>query len=347
MKSLVASVAFVLSLAVAGSVAAQTAPAPAPAPAPVPGLSGSGGSIQSPLFKAWIADYQKAGGEPIAYTGQNSAFGISQIESKAADFGVTAMPLSDADLKAKGLSQFPFVISGTVLVTNVPGLESGKLKLDAATLAAIFLGKVTKWNDPALKTLNPGLELPDWPITVAHRTDPASMSLLLTSYLSAVSSEWKAGPGAGETVAWPIGLGGKGNAGISEIMSGTMGTISYVEYAYALDHKLDLVALKNRDGAFVTPSPAAFSAFANSAPWTATKGFGVQTLDRPGKATWPLVLVSYGLLRDDAAPDRAKRVRDFFGWGYANGDADIVKLGYAPVPAPVKAAVQAKWKAAK
>jgi phosphate transport system substrate-binding protein len=257
------------------------------------------------------------------------------------------MPLSDADLKAKGLSQFPFVISGTVLVTNVPGLESGKLKLDAATLAAIFLGKVTKWNDPALKTLNPGLELPDWPITVAHRTDPASMSLLLTSYLSAVSPEWKAGPGAGETVAWPIGLGGKGNAGISEIMSGTMGTISYVEYAYALDHKLDLVALKNRDGAFVTPSPAAFSAFANSAPWTATKGFGVQTLDRPGKATWPLVLVSYGLLRDDAAPDRAKRVRDFFGWGYANGDADIVKLGYAPVPAPVKAAVQAKWKAAK
>jgi phosphate transport system substrate-binding protein len=343
MKSLVASVAFVLSLAVAGSVAAQTAPAPAP----VPGLSGSGGSIQSPLFKAWIADYQKAGGEPIAYQGQNSAFGISQIESKAADFGVTAMPLSDADLKTKGLSQFPFVISGTVLVTNVPGLESGKLRLDAATLAAIFLGKVTKWNDPALKTLNPGLDLPDWPITVAHRTDPASMSLLLTSYLSAVSPEWKAGPGAGETVAWPIGLGGKGNAGISEIMSGTMGTISYVEYAYALDHKLDLVALKNRDGAFVTPSPAAFSAFANSAPWTATKGFGVQTLDRPGKATWPLVLVSYGLLRDDAAPDRAKRVRDFFGWGYANGDADIVKLGYAPVPAPVKAAVRAKWKAAK
>lgn len=345
MKSLVASVAFVLSLAAAGSVAAQTAPAPVPAP--VLGLKGSGGSIQSPLFKAWIASYQKAGGEPIAYQGQNSAFGISQIESKAADFGVTAMPLSDADLKAKGLTQFPFVISGTVLVTNVPGLESGKLRLDAATLAAIFLGKVTKWNDPALKTLNPSLELPDWPITVAHRTDPASMSLLLTSYLSAVSPEWKAGPGAGETVAWPIGLGGKGNAGISEIMSGTMGTISYVEYAYALDHKLDLVALKNRDGAFVTPSPAAFSAFANTAPWMATNGFGVQTLDRPGKATWPLVLVSYGLLRDDAAPDRAKRVRDFFGWGYADGDADIVKLGYAPVPASVKAAVQAKWKAAR
>jgi phosphate transport system substrate-binding protein len=335
MKSVLASVAFALSLAVVGSASAQTAPAP---------LTGSGGSIQSPLFKAWIADYQKAGGEPIAYTGQNSAFGISQIESKAADFGVTAMPLSDADLKAKGLSQFPFVISGTVLVTNVPGLESGKLKLDAPAVAAIFLGKISKWNDPALKALNPGLELPDWPITVAHRNDPASMSLLLTSYLSSVSPEWKAGPGAGETVAWPIGLGGKGNAGISEIMSGTMGTISYVEYAYALDHKLDLVALKNHDGAFVTPSPAAFSSFASGAPWTATKGFGVQTLDRPGKATWPLVLVSYGLLRDDAAPDRAKRVRDFFTWGYASGDADITALGYAPVPASVKTAVQARWK---
>lgn len=337
MKSLVASVAFAFSLAAAGSVLAQTASAP---------LSGSGGSIQSPLFKAWIADYQKAGGEPIAYQGQNSAFGISQIESKAADFGVTAMPLSDADLKAKGLSQFPFVISGTVLVTNVPGLESGKLKLDAKALADIFMGKIAKWNDPALKALNAGLDLPDWPITVAHRTDPASMTLLLTSYLSSVSPEWKAGPGAGETVAWPIGLGGKGNAGISEIMSGTMGTISYVEYAYALDHKLDLVTLKNRDGAFVTPSPAAFSAFASGAPWTASRGFGVQTLDQPGKATWPLVLVSYGLLRDDAAPDRAKRVRDFFAWGYADGDADITTLGYAPVPAPVKAAVLAKWKAA-
>lgn len=337
MKSLIASVAFAFSLAAAGSVLAQTASAP---------LSGSGGSIQSPLFKAWIADYQKAGGEPIAYQGQNSAFGISQIESKAADFGVTAMPLSDADLKAKGLSQFPFVISGTVLVTNVPGLESGKLKLDAKALADIFMGKIAKWNDPALKALNAGLDLPDWPITVAHRTDPASMTLLLTSYLSSVSPEWKAGPGAGETVAWPIGLGGKGNAGISEIMSGTMGTISYVEYAYALDHKLDLVTLKNRDGAFVTPSPAAFSAFASGAPWTASRGFGVQTLDQPGKATWPLVLVSYGLLRDDAAPDRAKRVRDFFAWGYANGDADITALGYAPVPAPVKAAVRTEWKTA-
>lgn len=337
MKSLIASVAFAFSLAAAGSVLAQTASAP---------LSGSGGSIQSPLFKAWIADYQKAGGEPIAYQGQNSAFGISQIESKAADFGVTAMPLSDADLKAKGLSQFPFVISGTVLVTNVPGLESGKLKLDAKALADIFMGKIAKWNDPALKALNAGLDLPDWPITVAHRTDPASMTLLLTSYLSSVSPEWKAGPGAGETVAWPIGLGGKGNAGISEIMSGTMGTISYVEYAYALDHKLDLVTLKNRDGAFVTPSPAAFSAFASGAPWTASRGFGVQTLDQPGKATWPLVLVSYGLLRDDAAPDRAKRVRDFFAWGYANGDADITALGYAPVPAPVKAVVRTEWKTA-
>jgi phosphate transport system substrate-binding protein len=337
MKSLVVSVAFAFGLAVAGSASAQTATAP---------LSGSGGSIQAPLFKAWTADYRKAGGELIAYQGQNSAFGVSQIESKAADFGVTAMPLSDADLKANGLSQFPFLISGTVLVTNVPGLESGKLRLDAPAVAAIFMGKITKWNDPALKALNPGLDLPDWPITVAHRTDPASMTLLLTSYLSAVSPDWKAGPGAGETVNWPIGLGGKGNAGISEIMSGTMGTISYVEYAYALDHKLDLVALRNRDGVFVAPSPTAFSAFASGAAWSASKGFGVRTLDQPGKATWPLVLVSYGLLRDDAAPERAKRVRDFFAWGYASGDADVQTLGYAPVPASVKAAVQARWKTA-
>ncbi len=335
MKSLFASVAFAFSLAAAGSALAQAGP-----------LSGSGGSIQSPLFKAWIADYQKAGGEAVAYQGQNSAFGISQIEAKAADFGVTAMPMSDADLKANGLSQFPFVISGTVLVTNVPGIDSGKLRLDGPALAAIFLGQITKWNDPKLKAINPGLELPDWPITVAHRTDPASMTLLLSSYLSGVSPAWKAGPGAGETVNWPIGLGGKGNAGISDIMSGTMGTIGYVEYAYALDHKLDLVALKNHDGKFVAPSPAAFSALAEGAAWGASKGFGVPTLDQPGAGAWPLVLVSYGLTRDDAPADRAKWVRDFFAWGYAHGDADIQALGYAPVPEKVKAMVQAKWKAA-
>jgi phosphate transport system substrate-binding protein len=341
MKSLMASVAFMMCLSVAGGAAAQAPAAPAAAP-----ISGAGGSIQSPLFKAWMADYQAQTGQVVTYQGQNSAYGISQIEAKAADFGVTAMPLSDADLAAKGLAQFPFLISGTVLVTNVPGLESGKLRLDGPLLAAIFMGEISKWNDPKIKAVNPGVDLPDWPITVAHRTDPASMTLLLTSYLSTVSSTWKAGPGAGETVAWPIGLGGKGNAGISEIMGGTMGTIGYVEYAYALDHKLDLVALKNHDGAFIAPSPAAFAAVAAGANWSASKGFGVPTLDRPGKASWPLVLVSYGLVRNDAPADRRKQVIDFFDWGYAKGDAKVSALGYAPVTEPVKALVRKSWKTA-
>lgn len=340
MKSLMASVAFMLCVGVAGGVVAQTAPEK---PAPI---AGAGGSIQSPLFKVWMADYQAETGQVLTYQGQNSAYGISQIEAKAADFGVTAMPLSDADLAAKGLSQFPFLISGTVLVTNVPGLESGKLRLDGPLLAAIFMGEITKWNDPKIKAVNPGVDLPDWPITVAHRTDPASMTLLLSSYLSSVSASWKAGPGAGETVNWPTGLGGKGNGGISEIMSGTMGTISYVEYAYALDHKLDLVSLKNHDGAFIAPSPAAFAAVAAGANWSASKGFGVPTLDRPGAASWPLVLVSYGLLRDDAPADRRKQVIDFFDWGYAKGDAKVSALGYAPVTEPVKTLVRRSWTAA-
>ncbi|WP_158272240.1 MULTISPECIES: phosphate ABC transporter substrate-binding protein PstS [unclassified Caulobacter] len=340
MKTLVTSLALALCLAGAGAAMAQ-----APA-APPTVISGAGGSIQSPLFKAWMTDYQAETGRVMTYQGQNSAFGISQIEAKAADFGVTAMPLSDADLQAKGLSQFPFLISGTVLVTNVPGLESGKLRLDGPLLAAIFMGEVTKWNDPKIKAVNPGVDLPDWPITVAHRTDPASMTLLLTSYLSAVSPAWKAGPGAGETVTWPIGLGGKGNAGISEIMGGTMGTLGYVEYAYALDHKLDLVSLKNHDGLFVAPSPGGFAAVAAGANWSASKGFGVPTLDQPGAASWPLVLVSYGLLRDDAPADRRRLVTDFFDWGYAKGDARVSALGYAPVTAPVKALVRKLWSTA-
>jgi len=337
LKLSIAPIALALCLGLTGAAGAQS-------PAPT-AISGAGGSIQSPLFKAWMPDYQAATGETMTYQGQNSAYGISQIEAKAADFGVTAMPLSDAELAAKGLSQFPFLISGTVLVTNVPGLESGKLRLDSALLADIFLGKITQWNDARLKAVNPGVDLPDWPITVARRTDPASMTLLLTSYLSAVSPAWKAGPGAGETVAWPIGLGGKGNAGISEIMSGTMGTISYVEYAYALEHKLDLVTLKNHDGAFVAPSPEAFAAVAAQADWSATKGFGVPTLDQPGAKSWPLVLVSYGLVRDDTPADRRKRVLDFFEWGYANGDARMSSLGYSPAPAKAKALVRESWKA--
>lgn len=336
MKSLVASLALTVCIGFAGVAHAQAPDAPAV-------ISGAGGSIQSPLFKAWIADYQTATGQVLTYQGQNSAFGISQIDAKAADFGVTAMPLSGEQLQAKGLFQFPFLVSGTVLVTNVPGLDSGKLRLDSGLVAAIFLGEISKWDDPRIKAVNPGLDLPDWPITVAHRTDPASMTLLLTSYLSAVSPAWKAGPGVGETVAWPIGLGGKGNAGISEIMGGTMGTIGYVEYAYAREHKLDLVALKNHDGVFVAPAPATFAAVAAGEDWSASAGFGVPTLDRPGADSWPLVLVSYALVRNDAPADRRKRVIDFFDWGFAHGDAEIATLGYAPAPEVVKAMARKRW----
>jgi phosphate transport system substrate-binding protein len=336
MKSLVASLALTVCLGLGGVVHAQTAATP-------PVISGAGGSIQSPLFKAWIANYQTASGRTLTYQGQNSAFGISQIDAKAADFGVTATPLSDEQLRAKGLVQFPFLVSGTVLVTNVPGLDGGKLRLDSGLVAAIFLGEITKWDDARIKAVNPDLDLPDWPITVAHRTDPASMTLLLTSYLSAVSPAWKAGPGVGETVNWPIGLGGKGNAGISEIMGGTMGTIGYVEYAYAREHKLDLVALKNHDGVFLTPAPEAFAAVAAGEDWSAAAGFGVPTLDRPGAGSWPLVLVSYALVRDDAPADRRKRVTDFFDWGFEHGDAEIATLGYAPAPEAVKALARKRW----
>lgn len=336
MKSFMASVALTLCLGIASVAQAQTADAPV-------AISGAGGSIQAPLFKAWIADYQAATGQVLTYQGQNSAYGVSQIDAKAADFGVTAMPLSDDQLHAKGLVQFPFLVSGTVLVTNVPGLDSGKLRLDGPLLAAIFLGEITKWNDARIKAVNPGVDLPDWPITVAHRTDPASMTLLLSSYLSSVSPAWKAGPGAGETVNWPIGLGGKGNAGISEIMGGTMGTIGYVEYAYAREHKLDLVALKNHDGVFLTPAPEAFAAVAADANWSASAGFSVPTLNQPGAGSWPLVLVSYALVRDDSPADRRKRVTDFFDWGFQHGDARIAALGYAPAPQAVKALARKRW----
>ncbi len=335
MKSLLASTAFLLGAALSSASLAQTAAGGA--------VAGAGASFPAPLYAAWAADYQAAKGMSVTYQPVGSGAGVRQIEASAVDFGGTDKPLTQADLDKNGLIQFPTVLGGVVPVINVPGLESGKLRLDGPALADIFSGKITKWNDPRLQALNPGLSLPDWPVTVAYRSDKSGTSYLFTTYLSSVSPAWKAGPGAGDTVAWPAGLGGKGNAGVAEIMAQSMGTIGYVEYAYAKQNKLDLVVLKTHDGAFIEPDPATFSAAAEKADWAHAPGLGLLILDQPGARSWPITAATFVLVRKDASAGRRQQVLRFFDWDFAGGDARAAKENYVPLPAPVKALVRKSW----
>lgn len=337
MKTLMVSMALVMSVGLAGVAAAQES-----APAATT-IAGAGGSSPAILFKGWGDDYQAARGVTLTYDAVNSTYGIQKIEAKAVDFGDTEAPLTDAELDAKGLTQFPIALIGVTLVTNVPGVESGKLRLDGPLMADIFSGAVTMWNDPKIKALNPGLPLPDWAITVAHRSDPAALTGLLTTYLSGVSPSWKAGPGSGNIVTWPAGVGGKGNGGIAEIMSSTMGTIGYVEYAYAKEKGLDLVLLKSHDGAYVAADTPALTAAAAGADWSKSKGFYTELLNQPGANSWPIIGASFVLLRKDTPAARRQEILRFFDYSYSNGDAHATALGYAPLPASLKKQVRASW----
>ena len=331
MKRLLATSILTLSLGMALEAAAQTP------------VTGAGSSFAAPIYGAWATSYQAAKNETVTYQSVGSGAGIAQIEAGAVEFGGTDKPLSSADLAKNNLMQFPTALGGVVPVINTPGIAAGQLHLDGPLLAEIFAGKVAMWNDPRIKAQNPTLALPDLPITVAYRSDKSGTSFLFTSYLSSVSPAWKAGPGAGDTVTWPAGLGGKGNAGVAQIMSDTMGTIGYVEYAFAKQNKLDYVALKNHDGAFVAPDVAAFSAAAAKADWSKAPGFYLLLLDQPGAASWPITGATFALVRKDVDAAHRAAVLRFFDWDFANGDAQASNLDYVPLPAAVKTLVRASW----
>ena len=337
MKSLFIPIALTTCFCFANVAAAETAGAPATP------IAGAGASFPAPLYGAWSTDYRTAKGETVNYQSVGSGAGVQQIEAAAVDFGGTDKPLSAEDLDKNGLIQFPSVLGGVVPVINVPGLSSGQLRLDGPLLADIFLGAVKMWNDPRIKAENPGVDLPDWPITVAYRSDKSGTSFLFTTYLASTSSAWKAGPGAGDLVTWPAGLGGKGNAGVAEIMSGTVGTIGYVEYAFAKQKNLDFVLLKNHDGVFVAPDTEGFSAAAAGADWSRTRGFYMLLIDQSGPRSWPITGATFALVRKDAPADRRQAVLRFFDWDYAHGDARAAAMDYVPLPATLKTLVRESW----
>ena len=305
-------------------------------------VTGAGASFPAPVYAKWADAYNKATGARINYQSVGSGAGIKQITAKTVDFGASDAPLTDEQLAKDGMIQFPTVIGGVVPVVNIKGISPGQMKLTGAVLGDIYLGKITKWNDPAIAALNPGVPLPDSAIAVVRRADGSGTSFLFTNYLSKVNPEWKAKVGEGTAVNWPTGAGGKGNEGVSAFVQRLPGAIGYVEYAYAKQNKMSYVLMQNKDGQFVKPDDDTFKAAAAGADWA--KSFYQVLTDQPGKDSWPITGATFILMhKAQEKPANALNTLKFFDWAYKQGDKLAEELDYVPLPAKVKDLVRKQW----
>lgn len=312
--------------------------------AEVKSISGAGATFPYPVYAKWADAYNRETGVKFNYQSIGSGGGIKQIKAKTVDFGASDAPLKPADLDKSGLMQFPMIMGGVVPVVNIKGVKAGDLKLSNELLADIYLGKIKKWNDSRIKAENPGLSLPSKSIMVVHRSDGSGTTWIFTNYLSKVSAEWKSKVGNDKAVAWPVGVGGKGNEGVASYVKRIKGSIGYVEYAYALQNHLPHVKLKNRDGGYVEPSSETFQAAAANADWTHAKGFYMVLTNQPGKNSWPITGASFILVyKKQAKPDTARAVLTFFDWAYRNGAKMAEDLDYIPMPANVVKLVEKAW----
>ena len=310
-------------------------------------ITGAGATFPYPIYAKWAEAYKEQSGVGLNYQSIGSGGGIKQIENKTVDFGASDMPLKPEQLDKDGLMQFPTVIGGAVPVVNLEGIGPGRMKLSGAVLADIYLGKITKWNDPALARLNSGLKLPDTEITVVHRSDGSGTTFIWSNYLSKVSSEWKSRVGEGTAVAWPTGVGGKGNEGVASYVQRVKGAIGYVEYAYVLQNKMAYCEVQNRDGSFVRPSAESFKAAAAGADWSKAPGYYLILTDQPGKNAWPISGATFILMhKTQQKADTAKAVLKFFDWAYsAAGDKLADSLDYVPLPNAVTDQIRHTWRA--
>ena len=308
-------------------------------------ITGAGATFPYPIYAKWAEAYKAKTGNNLNYQSIGSGGGIRQIQNKTVDFGASDMPLKPEELEKSGLLQFPTVVGGDVPVVNLPGIKAGEIKLTGAVLADIYLGKIKKWNDPVLTSLNPGVKLPDQDITVVHRSDGSGTTFIWVNYLSKVSPEWKEKVGEGTSVNWPAGVGGKGNEGVASYVQRISGAIGYVEYAYALQNKLVHTLVKNRDGNFVAPSIESFRAAAAGAQWDKAPGMYLILTDQSGKNSWPVSGATFILVyKSQDKPDRAVEVLKFFNWAYADGDKLAMDLDYVPLPDSVVKLIQGSWK---
>ena len=306
-------------------------------------VTGAGSSFAAPIYSKWAEAYSKATGNKINYQSVGSGAGIKQIKAKTVDFGASDMPLKDEELAADGLIQFPTVTGGVVPVINVAGVKPGQLKLTGSVLADIYVGKITKWNDPEITALNAGVTLPDATISTVHRADGSGTSFIFTNYLSKVNADWKSKVGEGAAVNWPAnGVGGKGNEGVAQYVQRLPNSIGYVEYAYAKQNKMDFVSMKNQAGSFVEPDDSTFKAAAAGADWSKTY-YQVLT-DEPGKDAWPITGATFVLMhKAQDKPIQGAAVLKFFDWAYGNGDKAAAELDYVSLPDALKAQIRKQW----
>ncbi len=309
-------------------------------------MTGAGATFPYPIYAKWAENYKKATGNGLNYQSVGSGAGIKQIKAKTVDFGASDKPLKAEELDAAGLMQFPAIMGGVVTIINLDGVAPGAMKLTGPVVADIYLGKITKWNDPQIVALNPGMKLPADEITVVHRADGSGTTFLFTDYLAKVSPEWKTKIGADAAVKWATGVGGKGNEGVAANVRSMKGSIGYVEWAFAKKNKIAHTQLKNKEGVFLNPDDDAFKAAAASADWVKAPGFGVVLTDQPGKASWPITGVSYILMyKSQADAAKGKEVLKFFDYSFKNGDAAAAELDYVPLPESVTKLVVDAWKA--
>ena len=305
-------------------------------------VTGAGATFPAPLYAKWADAYNKANGARLNYQSVGSGAGLNQIRAKTVDFGASDMPLKDDQLAKDGLVQFPTVIGGVVPVVNIKGIAPGQIKLTGQVLGDIYLAKITRWNDPALTALNPGVPLPDAAISVVRRADGSGTSFIFTNYLSKTNPEWQAKVGEGTAVNWPTGAGGKGNEGVAAFVSRLPNSIGYVEYAYVKQNKMTHTLLKNKDGNFATPDDANFKAAAASADWSKT--FYQVLTDQAGKEAWPLTGATFIMMqRSQDKPVNASNALKFFDWAYTHGDKMAADLEYVALPDAVKTLVRKQW----
>jgi phosphate transport system substrate-binding protein len=305
-------------------------------------VTSAGATFPAPLYAKWAGDYNKATGVKINYQSVGSGAGIKQIDAKTVAFGASDMPLKDDELAKKGQLQFPTVIGGVVPVVNIKGIAPGQLKLNGQVLGDIYLGKITKWNDAAVKALNPSLPLPDAAIAVVRRADGSGTSFIFTNYLSKVNTEWKSKVGEGTAVNWPTGAGGKGNEGVAAFVGRLPNSLGYVEYAYVKQNKMTYALMQNSAGNFVAPEDTSFKAAAAGAEWA--KSFYQILTNQPGKDSWPLTGATFILMHKvQDKPADAVATLKFFEWAYKNGDKTADDLDYVPMPAVVKTQIEKAW----
>jgi phosphate transport system substrate-binding protein len=307
-------------------------------------ITGAGSSFVYPVLSKWSATYAEATSNKLNYQSVGSGAGIAQIKEGTIDFGASDAPMSSEDLTKFGLGQFPVVVGGIVPIVNLQGVAGGQLKIDGKLLADIYMGTVSKWSDPRIAALNPGLKIPDTKITVVHRSDGSGTSFNFTNYLSKVSPEWASKVKFGTAVEWPAGVGGKGNEGVSQYVRQIPGAIGYVEYAYATKNKLSYTKMQNAAGAWIDPNAASFAAAAATADWKSAKDFNLIMTNAPGAQAWPITATTWVIMYKKAKnASHTKVAFDFFKWSLEKGQAQASSLDYVPLPAPLVQQIEAYW----